>query len=184
MVIIKSIFHLYGLDKYLVITLKDEENQPITGEVLVVKILGNSINYITDANGQVKIKVPTSGPKTYTARIKYAGSDKFRVSSASAKVTVKKAIPSITAKSASYKLQVKAKKYTVSLMNQNKIIKNKKVTIKINGKTYTSKTNSKGQATFTIKNLKKTGIYNAVITATGNYYYNEVSKNVKITVNP
>ena len=69
-------------------------------------------------------------------------------------------------------------------MNQNKIVKNKKVTIKINGKTYTTKTNSKGQATFTIRNLKKTGTYTAVITATGNYYYNQVNKKVKITVNP
>ena len=183
-IIVRPITAIYDLDKYLVITLKDEENNPITGEVLTVKILGNSLNYVTDAKGQVKIKVPTSGPKTYNPRIKYAGSDKYKASSALGKVTVKKATPKITAKSASYKLKVKAKKYTVSLMNQNKIVKNKKVTIKINGKTYTTKTNSKGQATFTMRNLKKTGTYNAVITATGNYYYNKVTKKVKITVKP
>ena len=183
-IIVRPITAIYDLDKYLVITLKDEENNPITGEVLTVKILGNSLNYFTDAKGQVKIKVPTSGPKTYNPRIKYAGSDKYKASSALGKVTVKKATPKITAKPASYKLKVKAKKYTVSLMNKNKIVKNKKVTIKINGKTYTTKTNSKGQATFTMRNLKKTGTYNAVITATGNYYYNKVTKKVKITVKP
>ncbi|WP_295723626.1 hypothetical protein [uncultured Methanobrevibacter sp.] len=100
----------YNIDKYLVITLKDEKNNPITREVLTVKILGSTKNYRTDSNGQVKIKVPTSSPKTYTARIKYAGSDKYKASSALGKITVKKATPKITAKPASYKLKVKTKK--------------------------------------------------------------------------
>ncbi len=172
----------YNLDKYLTITLKDEDGKPITGEVLTVKILGSSKEYATDSNGQIKIKVPTSSPKTYNANIKYAGSNQFKASTASIKVTVKKATPKITAKSAKYKLKAKTKKYTITIKNQNKVIKNKGVTLKINGKTYTAKTNNKGQATFTIKNLNKKGTYNAVITVMGNHYYNQVSKKVKINV--
>ena len=51
-----------------------------------------------------------------------------------------------------------------------------------NGKTYTVKTNNKGQGVFKIyKHLKK-GSYNAVITVPENSYYNKVIKKVKITV--
>ena len=174
----------YNLDKYLTITLKDEEGKPITGGVLTVKILGISKKYTTDSNGQVKIKVSTLGPKTYHPRIKYEGSNQFKASSALVKVTVKKATPKITAKSKNFKVKPVAKKYTITLKNQNKVIKNKKVTLKVKGKTYTGKTNSKGQATFKIRNLNKKGTYNAVITVTGNHYYNQVSKKVKINVKP
>ena len=41
--------------------------------------------------------------------------------------------------------------------NVGKAIKNAKVTLKVKGKTYKAKTNSKGKATFKIKNLKKKG---------------------------
>ena len=183
-IIAKSITTYYDLDKYLVITLNDANGEPIIGEVLTVKILGKSKNYATDDNGQINIKVPTSAPKTYQVRIKYAGSGKYKVSTTSANVTVKKATPKITAKSARFKIKTLAKKYTITIKNKNKVAKNKKVTLKVKGKTYTTKTNNKGKATFTIRNLNKKGTYNAVITVIGNYYYNQVSKKVKINVKP
>lgn len=61
-------------------------------------------------------------------------------------------------------------------------MKNKKVTLKVNGKTYTDKTNSKGVATFKLSKLTKKGKYNAVITFAGDKYYNKVTKKAKITV--
>ena len=61
-------------------------------------------------------------------------------------------------------------------------MKQVKVTIKISGKKYTAKTNSKGQATFKITKFTKKGKFNAVIAFDGNKYYNKVSKTVKITI--
>ncbi len=63
------------------------------------------------------------------------------------KLQLKKATPKITAKTGIYKLKVKTKKYTVIFKdNENKALKNTKLTLKINGKRYTTKTNYKGQA--------------------------------------
>ena len=172
----------YNLGKNLVLTLKDSNGKAIKGAVLTVN-LGSSKKYTTDANGQIKINVTTLTPKTYNAKITYDGSDIYKGSAASVKVTVKKATPKITANAASYKLKVKTKIYTVSFKdNINKPLKNTKVTLKVNAKTYSVKTNSKGQGVFKITNLKKKGSYTAIITVPANTYYNKASKNVKITV--
>ena len=61
-------------------------------------------------------------------------------------------------------------------------MKNKKVALKVNGKTFTTKTNSKGVASFKLSKLTKEGAYNAVITYVGDKYYNKVTKKAKITV--
>ena len=58
---------------------------------------------------------------------------------------------------------------------------NAKVTLKVKGKTYAAKTNSKGKATFKITKLNKKGTFKATITYNGNKYYNKVSKKAKIT---
>ena len=108
----------------------------------------------------------------------------YKGSTSSVKVTVKKATPKLTAKSTSYKLKVKTKKYLITLKNQNQALKNTKVTLKINGKTYNTKTNSKGQGIFKITNLKKKGKYTAILTVPTNTYYNKVTKKVKINVKP
>ena len=178
----KPISTIYNVGKNLIITLKDQNGKAIKNAVLTVNI-GSAKKYTTDANGQVKINIATLTPKTYNAKITYGESDIFNASTASVKVTVKKATPKITAKSTSYKLKVKTKKYTAIFKdNKNKALKYTKVTLKVNGKTYTVKTNSKGQATFKITNLKRKGPYNALITVPTNTYYNKISKKIKITV--
>ena len=179
----KSVSTNYNIGKNLIITLKDEKGKAINGAVISIK-LATTKNYKTDKNGQVKINVANLVPKTYTAKITYAGSDSYNGSTGSAKVTVKKAKPKITAKSASFKLKVKTKKYTVIFKdNKNKALKKTKVTFKVGGKTYTVKTNNKGHGVFKITNLKKKGAYIGVITIPTNKYYNKVTKKVKITVN-
>ena len=164
-IISSPVITTYNIGKNLVITLKDGNGKPISGTVLTVK-LGSSKKYTTNANGQVKINVGTLTPKTYTAKITYAGSDFYNGTTGSAKVTVKKAKPKITAKSTSFKLKLKTKKYTVTFKNNK----------------YQALKNTKGQGVFKITNLKKKGSYTAVITVPTNKYYNKVSKKVKITV--
>ena len=100
-----------------------------------------------------------------------------------AKITVKKATPKLTANAKTFKKSLKTKKYTVTLKtNTNKVMKNTKVTLKVNGKTYSATTNSKGQATFKITKLTKKGKFTGTIAYKGNAYYNKLSKKVKIRI--
>lgn len=102
-------------------------------------------------------------------------------SSGTSKTT--KATPKLIAKKATFKVKQKTKKYTATLKtNKNKAMKKIKLYLKVKGKTYTAKTNSKGKAIFKIKNLKKKGTYKATVTYKGDKNYNKVAKTVKITV--
>ena len=60
------------------------------------------------------------------------------------------------------------------------IMKKVKRTLKVNKKTYSAKTNAKGQATFKITKLTKKGTFKATITYKGSAYYNKVTKKVNI----
>ncbi|MEE1128532.1 MAG: Ig-like domain repeat protein, partial [Methanobrevibacter sp.] len=173
----------YSVNKYLLITLKDSKGDPLDGVKITVNLNGAKV-YTTDSNGQVKIIVGKLVPKTYTAKITFAGNNKYLASSASAKVVVQKANVRITALNKVYKSSVKVKLYPVILKDfTGKVLKNVVVTLKVNGKTYFAKTDANGKAIFKITQLTKKGTYNAVITFKGNNYYNKVVKKATIKVN-
>ena len=171
---------VYNGNKYLVITLRDNNGNPVSDATLSVNLNGAK-TVTTDSNGQAKLTTNGLAPKVYTATITFAGNTYYEKTSGSVKVTVKKATPKITAKAKTFKRTLKTKKYTITLKtNQNKVMKGTKVTIKVNKKTYTAKTNNKGVATFKITKLTKKGTFKAVITYKGNAYYNKVTKKVNI----
>ena len=173
---------IYNIDKDLVITLKDSTCKPLSGASVTVDFNGVK-TYITDANGQVKVTIKGLAPKTYTAKISFDGNADYTGASAEVNVIVKKATPKLTAKKKTFRKAKKTKKYTITLKdNTCRAMKKAKVTLKVKGKTYKATTNSKGKATFKIKNLKKKGKYTAVITYKGDKFYNKVTKKVKITI--
>ena len=172
----------YNINRHLVITLKDANGNAISGAKLTVDLNG-AREYVTDANGQVKVNVAKLVPKTYTAIITFNGDDIYAKSTKNVQVIVKKAKAKIVAKKKTFKKAKKVKKYTVTLKdNTGKAIKKVKLTLKVKGKTYKAKTNAKGKAVFKIKNLKKKGKYTAKVTFKGNKYYKKASKKVKITI--
>ena len=96
--------------------------------------------------------------------------------------TTKLSTSKITASSKTFKKSIKIKKYTITLKSAKKAIKKVKVTLKINGKTYSATTNNKGKATFKIKKLTKKGKYNTIIKFKGNKLYKSATKKVKIII--
>ena len=112
--------------------------------------------YVTfKINGKTKkVKTNSNGYATYSVKLKagtYTIKTTFDGYSVSKKITFK---PTLIAKNISKK-KAKTTKFTVKLVNKNgKILKNKKITFKFKGKKYTAKTNKKGIATLSLKNLK------------------------------
>ena len=172
---------VYNGGKYIVSTLKDSLGNPISGLEVLINLNGKSSKLFAYKNGQVKLSTNGLAPKSYVAKITFKGDAKYAPASKSIKVIVKKATPKLTAKSKTFKKSVKIKKYTVTMKtNQNKVMKNTKLTLKVNGKTYYAKTNAKGQATFKINKLTKKGKHAATIKYSGSKYYN--SKTVKVNI--
>ena len=120
---------------------------------------------------------------TPSASNKFTKNNNFTTKSKTVKITINKEKTKISAKAKTFKRTTKTKKYTITLKNsKNKAMKKAKVYLKVKGKTYTAKTNSKGKATFKITKLTKKGTYKAVITYKENNYYKKATKNIKIKI--
>ena len=174
---------VYGDSKYFIITLKESDGTPIANQKIFFSAYSGDDHFYfitdephkTNANGQVKIKIDYL-PDHYTFYVSSKNCKKI-----SKKIVIKKITPKISAKDKTFQKSVKTKKYIIELKtNKNKVMKYKKVTLKVNGKTYTAKTNAKGQATFKITKLTKKGTFKATITYKGSAYYNKVTRNINI----
>ena len=183
-VITAKVSTVYGTSGTLSITLTDVNGNLLIGKNVTINFNNKVYTRTVNSYGKASLTIgKTLVPKTYTATITFAGDDIYLTSNNTAKVVVSKATPTITAKAQTYKVSVKTKKYSVTLKgNDNKALANVKLSIKVNGKTYSAKTNSKGTATFKITGLTKKAKYIGLITYAGNKYYKNLSKKVQITV--
>lgn len=174
----------YGTSKNILVTLKDSAGNFLVGRTVNVILNNKNYHAVVQGDGKAVIAIPSNlAAKTYIATVTYAGETQILASSIKVNVVVNKATPKLTAAKKTFKVKDKTKKYVVTLKtNKNKVYKNQKVTIKVNGKTYSAKTNSKGQATFKLTKLTKKGKFTATVRYSGNTNYKLVSKNVKITV--
>ena len=175
----------YGTSKNIVVTLKDSNDNPLAEKTVIVKLNNKIYTATTKSNGQAVISIPNSLPvkNYYVATLIYEGDDNYLQSTSSVNVVVNKATPKLTAAKKTFKMKDKTKKYIVTLKtDKNKVYKNQKITIKVNGKTYSAKTNSKGKATFKLTKLTKKGTFTATVKYAGNSYYKTVTKKIKITV--
>ena len=108
----------------------------------------------TDKNGYAKLKINFQ-PGSYLVTAQYKD---YMVAN---KIIVKPTVIPLTQFGS--KQLGKTFKYKVKLLNNNgKLFKNKNVKVKFNKKTYVSKTNKKGIATFTLKTPSNPGLYNIV----------------------
>ena len=123
----------------------------------------------------------------HNVQVVYSGDEKYSEISKNASVDIKssakvKLKTKFIAKKKTFKAKTKIKKYSLTLKAGKKPVKMVRVTLKIKGKLYKTKTNAKGKATFKIKNLSKKGKYWAIIKFAGNKDFKKTTKKVKITV--
>ena len=174
-------FKVTSKTKTLTITLKDAKDRIVKNKKISIKINGKSYTKTTNSKGIVTLKLTFNTVKTYTATLKFAGSSPYNAVTQNVKIKIVKEKTKITAPSKTFKKSA-AKKVTVILKSSsNSILKNKKVTLKVNGKTYKATTNKKGQATFKLT-LTKKKTFTYTVKFAGDKTYYAVSKNGKITI--
>ena len=177
----------YG-DGYSV-TVKDEKGNLLDGKKVTFRLDGKNIgSATTNGEGVATIKLTEKILKAAKAGkrnlvVEFAGDTNYKAFSKTVRITINKEKTKIKAKKKTFKGTKKVKKYKITLKDsKGNAIKKVKVTLKIKGKTYKTKTNTKGKATFKIKNLKKKGKYKAIIKFGGNDYYKKATKKMKIKI--
>ena len=170
--------------------LTDANGNPITGALVQFGINGYVHNKTTDnVSGVASLQINLQKANDYTCAFVFLGNETHNATFVSAMIHVNKKPITISAAAKSYKATAKTKKYTVTLKtikgssSNGKIYlkKGKLVKITVNGKTYSGRTNAKGQVTFSLK-LTKKGIFQAVIKYGGDKTYEASTKKVKITI--
>ena len=175
--------------KTLSITLKDANGNALANKAVKVTVNGKTSTVTTDKNGVAKVNVNYAKAGTYYYSLSFLGDNDYKASLKPVKVTVNKQATKATFAKKTFKVKA-TKKISFTLKdskgkaiakNKGKAIAKKKITFKVNGKTYTAKTNSKGVATVKIV-IKKKGKFTATAKFAGDTTYKAVSKKATITI--
>ncbi len=138
--------HYTKSSTYIDVTLTDVNGKPISNQKISLVVNKKTYSAITDAKGIASVETDSLSVGTYTVSLKYEGNSEYSSVSLSKKVKV---LSSVIGSDLTKDYREKSK-YTVTLWNGTSVLSNAKVTFKVNGKTYTSTTNNKGQASIDI----------------------------------
>ena len=179
---INSLTIFAGNSGVLKVTLKDADGNAIANKNVTISIDGvNKAVITTDENGtgSTSIKYASAGTKyAYATFIDDTG--KYIASQKVGKITINKKATTITAPAKAFKVNA-VKKVAITLKSGKTLLTGKKVTIRVNGVTFTGTTNSKGVATITVK-LTKVATFNYIAKFAGDGAYKAVSKTGRIVV--
>ena len=143
----------------------------------------NNVIYslISDSKGMVKLPVNINNYGISNLLTSFLGDSDYSASFSAGKLTVNKQKASLIAPNKSY--LVTSNKYLKATFKDinGKLIKNKKISFVLNGKTYNAYTNSKGVASVKVKiSLAKT--YTVTVKYAGDSVYSPISKSFKLYV--
>ena len=193
-VILGENFTQYAVDYYagergqnFTVQLKDAEGNILANKTVLIGYNGKTLERTTDENGYASVQINLAAKNRLTFAVAFLGDEDYNATMSVYLITIEQKPVTISAGAKTYKATAKTKKYTVTLKTskcssadgKTYFKSGKKVTLKINGKTYTAQTNAKGQATFSLKITKK-GIFTALIKYAGDNTYKSASKKVKI----
>lgn len=158
----------YPSDGYFKFTLLDSYGGKLANKKVVIKFNGGTYTKYTDKNGLVSFYVNPKKTGKLSIAVSFAGDSAYKASSFTAYVTVGKNAVKFQSPTKKVKKSKSKRTFKITLKTATgKVLTSKKLYIKINGKTYSSKTNSKGVARFKIKLPKKKKTYKYKVTFKG-----------------
>ena len=118
---------------------------PPKGKVIKFKVNGKTYKAKTNKKGIATLKLPSLKNGVYTVKYSFAKDGSYKASSTSSKVTViPSKTPTYTVKSTKKFGHGAGTSFKVALTSGSVALSGKKVTLTLDGKTYTKTTNSKG----------------------------------------
>ena len=166
---------------YFEVELMDENANRLSNKFIYISYNNAIYNLTTDSNGKVKLPVNINSYGIFNLLVSFLGDNDYSASFAPGKVTVNKQKASLSTPNKSYYVNVN-KYLTATFKDINgKLIKNRKISFIISGKTYTAYTNSKGVAKVKV-NVKVAKTYTVTVKFGGDNVYSPLSKTLKLYV--
>ncbi len=171
-------------------TLKDGDGNVLANKSVKIGINGVIYSVVTDSKGKAGLQINLAKSTAYTYAIAYLGDDEYNASFAVSKLNLVKKPITITPKKTSYTFTASAKnKYVEATLSTIKnpyggkmyLSTGKKVTLTINGKTYTATAGKNGAIKFNIGSTTKKGTYKVTIKYAGDATY-EAGTSKTITI--
>ena len=175
---------------YFKVKLTDANGNALANKIVNIGYNGKCLVLESDKDGFVQVQINLLAANTLTFAVAFLGDDDYDASFEVYKITINKKTAKLSAPAKTYKASAKTKSYTVTLSTikgssadgKTYLGANKAITLTVNGKTYTAKTNAKGQATFKLSITKK-GTYTATVNYAGDNTYNAAKTTAKIKIN-
>jgi hypothetical protein len=158
-------------------TLTNDEGKALNGANVVVTLGGVEYSLRTNSKGQVKVSTANLTQGSYVASVSYKGNTKYNPASTTATVVVNKKDSII---SVIYDTETDELVATLT-NNEGKALTSANVKVNINDAEYTLKTNSKGQAIFSMADLPL-GKYTITVSYKGNAKYNPSYATIDIDI--
>ena len=173
--------------EYFYFTLTDKKGKPIPKVPMQIGFNGKVYDYennnmSTDEKGVAKLQINLGYKGSYTFAICFLGNDDYNASFAVAVIKVDVQKPKLTVPNKSYAASAKTKTLTATFKtDKGNPIVGKSVKFTVNGKTYSAKTNDKGEAIVKVS-LNKKGTYSFTVEYGGDSTYAAVSQKAKLVI--
>ena len=154
---------------------------PLAKKEIIFKINGKTYTKTTNSKGQVTLNINLS-KKTYTIKYTFKGVENAKSVSGTSKITVKKGAPTkiVRQNPVSFRHQTSTPMSFKYVDVRGNTIPYKAISLKINGKTYTKKTDKNGLVTFKIKQNK--GIYAVTVSSSDTSVFKKTASKYTIKV--
>ncbi|MBO7716914.1 MAG: hypothetical protein J6S85_25335 [Methanobrevibacter sp.] len=170
------------IGKYFTFRLTDSNSKALSNKRIIINFNGKDDYRTTDKNGYVKLQINLAKKGNYAIVACFLGDNDYEASFKSCKIKVNPVKAKLKVSNKKFKLKAKKKTLTAKFLSpKGKAIKGKKISFRINGKTYTSKTNSKGIATVKVK-LNKRKSYKFTAKFAGDNTFKAISVKAKAVV--
>ncbi|MBQ2652237.1 MAG: hypothetical protein IJF83_01650 [Methanobrevibacter sp.] len=174
--ILTNYYHSYT------VTLLSENGGPIENCKVYFSYANKTVTATTDSKGKASTVIPLLEEGTYKISYKFKGTDGYYASSSSGTIVISPAVNKFNASDLTMNYKGGSSFKVKFTDNNGKILSGKTITFKLNNKTYTSKTNSKGIASLAIGNLKPGTyqikyFYSTIGEKEYNYGYNKITVN-------
>ena len=161
------------------VTLTDNSSAPIANQMVQFDFNNQVSNISTDGKGIAKLKIDAK-PGQYTVKYSFGGDGFIGCANSSNILVLSSSASKI--KATDYTAYVGVKNtYTVTLTAGDVALADREVVFTFKGKTYTKKTDSKGQASIDIDETSK-GLYNVAYAYAGEENISAASGTSKITI--